>query len=264
LATSSLKELRGVNVTDQSITIGAAESISQLEQTAAETIPEYANVLKYFGSPPIKNAGTIGGNIGNGSPIADSMPAMYVLNAEIELTGTSSLLRVNINDFYTGYKKTVAKPDEIITRIIIPRPQEGEILRLYKMSRRKDLDISSFTAAILFKNVSGQINEMRIAMGGVGPNILRLRETEKLLTGQRVSADLFEQAAQLAEKEIKPISDVRGTAEFRYKLAGNIIRKFFHELGDGRLPLHSGNGNGNGHGNGAESFHRPSPTASKV
>ena len=108
LSLSGLSALRTVGVENGAIVAGALASIADLERISRDATPEYARLLYYFGSPPIKNAGTIGGNIANGSPIGDSMPALFVLNAEIELTGENGSRRVNINDFYTGYKKTVA------------------------------------------------------------------------------------------------------------------------------------------------------------
>jgi xanthine dehydrogenase small subunit len=190
-------------------------------------------MLQYFGSSQIRNAGTIGGNIGNGSSIGDSMPAMFVLNAEIELTGTSGARRVNINDFYKGYRTTVAQPDELITRVFIPLPARDEIFKLYKISRRKDLDISAFTAAIWIKRNGGElIDDVRIAFGGVGPTILRLKKTEEFLRGNALTVASVEDAGRLARAEITPITDVRGSAEYRSQLGENILRKFYVDLAE--------------------------------
>src|SRR5207237_2269436 len=123
VALSGLSGLDRIELLDDALNVGALASIAQLEQAARDALPEYARVLYYFGSPPIKNAGTIGGNIANASPIGDSMPAMYVLNAEVELVnGAGATRRVNINDFYTGYKKSVMAADELIARVMIPIP----------------------------------------------------------------------------------------------------------------------------------------------
>lgn len=245
LSLSALHELRTIEVKDGAIVAGALGSIAELERIASEAIPEYGRVLYYFGSPPIKNAGTVGGNIANGSPIADSMPAMYVLNAEIELTGPSGARRVNINSFFTGYKKTVAAKDELITRVFIPIPKmaDGEMLKLYKVSRRKDLDISAFTAAIWMKRTGETIDDIRIAYGGVGPNILRLPKTEAYFRGNALTMETVREAGKIARSEITPISDVRGGAEFRSQLSENILRKLYSELATA-----NGNGNGNGKG----------------
>jgi xanthine dehydrogenase small subunit len=231
---ASLMELRGVEVIDGSIVAGALASIADVEHVCQEALPEYARLLYWFGSQPIRNAGTIGGNIANGSPIGDSMPAMYVLDGQVELTGLNGTRRVNINDFYTGYKKTVMVPDEIITRVIIPLPSSCDVFKLYKVSRRKDLDISAFTAAIWMRRNGGEtIDDVRIAYGGVGPNIIRLRKTEDYFRGNALTVETVRQAAAIARQEIAPISDVRGSADYRAQLGENVLRKFYAELSNG-------------------------------
>jgi xanthine dehydrogenase small subunit len=242
LSLSALPELRTVEVTDNTIIVGALASLTQLERACATALLEYAKLLYWFGSPPIRNAGTLGGNIANGSPIGDTMPALYVLNGEIELTGTSGSRRVNINDFYDGYRHNVSRPDELITRVIIPLPRGDDIFKLYKISRRKDLDISAFTAAIWMRRNGGEmIEDVRIAYGGVGPNIIRLRKTEDYLRGNALTLETAREAGRIARTEISPISDVRGSADYRAQLGENILRKLYSELS-------SSNGNGNGNG----------------
>jgi len=153
--------------------------------------------------------------------------------AEIELTGVNGARRVNINDFYKGYRTIVASPDELITRVLIPLPAPGEIFKLYKISRRKDLDISAFTAAIWIKRNGGEIiDDVRIAFGGVGPVILRLKKTEEYLRGNALTAASVAEAGRIARTEITPITDVRGSAEYRSQLGENILRKFYVELSE--------------------------------
>jgi xanthine dehydrogenase small subunit len=243
LSLSALSDLRQIKVDGGAIAAGALASIAELERTCADALPEYARVLYYFGSPPIKNAGTVGGNVANASPIGDAMPAMYVLNAEIDLTGISGTRRVNINELYTGYKQTVMHPDELITAVRIPLPSTNDIFKLYKISRRKDLDISAFTAAIWMRRDGEIVREARIAYGGVGPNILRLRRTEAFLIGKAITPETIRDAGAIARSEIAPISDVRGSAAYRSQLGENILRKFYAELT-------AVNGNGDGDGNG--------------
>jgi xanthine dehydrogenase small subunit len=240
LSLSALSELRTIEVQDGAVVAGALGSIADLESVTRDAIPEFARLLYWFGSPPIKNAGTIGGNVANGSPIGDSMPAMYVLNAEVELTGVNGVRRVNINNFYTGYKTNVATPGELITRVFIPIPAADEILKLYKVCRRKDLDISAFTAAIWMKRDGETISDVRIAYGGVGPNILRLKKTEDYFRGNALTPQTVREAGSIARTEITPISDVRGGADYRSQLGENVLRKLYSELS-------AANGNGNGH-----------------
>lgn len=254
MSTAALEPLRELVVSDGQIIAGAGVSLSDLESATASAMPEYAAMLHHFGSPPIRNAGTLGGNIANASPIGDTMPALFVLNADIELTGVAGSRHVNINDFYIGYKQTVATQDELITRVFIPLPRSGELFKLYKVSKRKDLDISTFAAAIWMTiDAQRRITDARIAFGGVAATIVRMPLTEMALTGQLISEQLFDDAATVAISEIKPISDVRGSADYRSRLAGNILRKFFAETFDDQ------NGNGrDGDGNG-----RPAPGQSR-
>jgi xanthine dehydrogenase small subunit len=258
---SGLNQLRSIDAEENMIHVGALVTIADLEKIAETAVPEYARVLHWFGSPPIKNAATIGGNIANGSPIGDSMPALFVLNAEIELTGTSGTRRVNINRFYTGYRKTVMATDEIITGVHIPLPDDECHFKLYKVSRRKDLDISAFSAAILLRVGAGRIIECRIAYGGVAATIVRLPGVEAYLSTNEFCERSFQEAASLARDEVRPISDVRGSADYRSQLAGNILLKFFHEIESQRKSgfadrNHNGNGHENGNGNGAAAAER--------
>jgi xanthine dehydrogenase small subunit len=230
LCLGGIRALREIVLSDGVIEIGALATLTDLERKTREIVPEFAKMLWRHGSPLIRNAGTLAGNIANGSPIGDTMPALFVLNAEVELTGRGGARRVNMNDFYTGYRKTVMQPDELITRVFMPLPKADEHFRLYKVSKRHDLDISSFTAAFWMKRENGVIGEIRIAYGGVGPVIMRMRKTEEQLRGKPLNEAEIESAAEIARGEITPISDVRGETEFRFQLAENILRKFFADV----------------------------------
>ena len=232
LSLSGLSELRGIAMTDGVLTVGALATLADCERRIEPLDRELAKMFYRHGSPLIRNAGTLAGNIANASPIGDSMPALFVLNAEVELTGRSGSRRVNMNDFYTGYRKTVMAADELITRVIIPLPKRdgAEHLRLYKVSKRHDLDISTFTAAFWLRRENGVIGEIRIAYGGVGPVIYRLRKTEAALTGKPLNESEIESACEIARAEITPIADVRGDAEYRFQLAENILRKFYFDV----------------------------------
>jgi xanthine dehydrogenase small subunit len=230
LSTAALAELSQLSIGDDEIVAGANLSIAELETAVTEAIPEYAAMMARFGSPQIRNAATLGGNIANASPIGDTLPALFVLNAQVELSGAKGSRWVDINDFYTGYKRTVAAADELISRVLIPRLGRGEVLKLFKVSKRQDLDISTFSAAFWLKLSGRTIQDVRIAYGGVAPKIIRLPKTEAQLKGGKLSADAFESAGETALSEISPISDVRGSAEYRNLLAANILRKLYYDL----------------------------------
>jgi xanthine dehydrogenase small subunit len=245
MSLQGIVELRHSSADETSITFGALVSLAEMETICQAALPEMSRLLRRHGSPPIRNAGTLAGNIANGSPIGDTMPGLFVLNAEVELTGTGGKRSVDINQFYTGYRRTVMKPDELITAVRIPLPASDETYRLIKISKRYDLDISTFSAAFWMRGRE-RIEAIRIAYGGVGPVILRLHKTEQLLTGQTITDDLIDEAAEMVRSEITPISDVRGGQDYRLLLGENVLRKFFAEVTgsiskdtDGRSPFSS-------------------------
>lgn len=240
LCIGELNELRECKLTDGLWSIGAGTTIAELERLAAEALPSYAELLERFGSPPIKNAGTFGGNLANGSPIGDTMPALFVLDAEVELIGPRGTRRVNLNRFYTGYRQSVMAADELIRRVLVRQPGENERFAVYKISKRRDLDISSFTAAIWMHIEGDVIRRARIAYGGVAPTIVRLPKTEAWLCERRLTESTMRQAGKFAREEIAPISDVRGSARYRSQLAENILVKFARQYGERASASHNG------------------------
>lgn len=229
LETASAKPTNG-QPAPAAIVAGGGVTIAELETAALEHLPEFGRMLARFGSLPIKNAGTIGGNLANGSPIGDSMPGLFVLNAEIELAGPNGSRRVNVNQFYTGYRQTMMQPDELIARVRIPLPAAGDLFKIYKVSKRTDLDISTFMAAIWIRAQGEVIRAARIALGGVAATIVRLPQTEAWLSERRLSEETFREAGRIARSEVTPISDVRGSARYRSLLAENILGRFAHDV----------------------------------
>ena len=234
LCLANVDELREVSRSDNSLTAGACVDWSRMERFTEKLIPELHKVLTVFGSPQIRHSGTIGGNIANASPIADSLPCLFVLGAQLELVGPTGSRRIDINDFYHGYKQFDLRPDELIARVHLPLPSGSQTLRLYKVSRRRDLDISTFTAAVLMElNESADtIVSARLAFGGVAPVVLRLPETEAFLAGKPFDEAVLREAGRIARTEVTPITDVRGSAEYRLQLAENILMKFYFECAD--------------------------------
>ena len=224
-----VEALDAVDVAGGQLSAGARATWTAIEEVCRQAAPQFAGILELFGSPQIRNVGTIGGNIANASPIADSLPFLYVVGAELELAGPAGTRKLNINDFYQGYKQMDLQAGELLARVRIPLPDDDQTLRLYKVSRRRDLDISSFTAAILMRLDGDTIDSTKIAFGGVGPTILRARQTEDFLANKPFTEQTMQDAGDIAVREITPISDVRGTADFRFQLTRNILRKFFHE-----------------------------------
>ncbi len=231
LCLGSIGEMQGTTQVDGVLTVGASTNWSIVERAIKDVVPQFHDVLKVFGSSQIRNAGTIGGNIANASPIADSVPFLFVMGAELEIAGPNGTRRLDINDFYKGYKQFDLRHDELIARVRIPLPNESQTLRLYKVSRRRDLDISTFTAAVLMEldDASETIKNIRIAYGGVAPVVLRLPRTEAFLTDKPLDESVLREAGRLARTEVTPITDVRGSADFRLQLAENILAKFYFD-----------------------------------
>ena len=238
MSLTHLSGLESLEINNKTVTVGARLSWSKLAEHCQQHLPQFAEIIAIFASRQIKNSATLAGNIANASPIADFLPFLYVIDAEIELSGYQPNAEVvnkrwvRINQFYHGYKITEMKQEELITRIRWNLPEAEEVLKLYKVSKRKDLDISTFTAGIWLKLKKGKIQNARLAFGGVGPVVLRLPETEEYLQGKPLMQEIFQEAGKKARDEISPISDVRASSDYRSQLAENIMQKFFHECCD--------------------------------
>ncbi len=222
--------LKVASHTGGALVAGSGATWSDIETLIEKDLPQFHQILTWFGSPQIRNVGTIGGNIINASPIADSLPLMFACDAELQLRGSNGTREVKINDFYQGYKKFDLQPGELLSQVRIPLPAEDEELRLYKISRRQDLDISSFTGAIKMKLEGTTVQSAAIAYGAVGPVVLRLPKTESFLVGKELSQETMQAAGEIAVSEITPITDVRGGDDYRFQLARNVLLKFLYEV----------------------------------
>ena len=228
LCLSDLHDLTKIEIGKEDVVIGAGATWSDVLESTGDLYAEFTDVLQRFGSPQIRNIGTVGGNLANASPIADSIPFLYAAGAELELLGARGVRIVPIEDFYQGYKQLDLQPGELIRAVRVPRLCGNETLKLYKVSRRRDMDISTFTAAILMTLENNQVACARIAFGGVGPIVVRAKQTEAFLEGREFNEALMRQAGSVARSEITPISDVRGSTDYRFQLAENVLMKFFH------------------------------------
>jgi xanthine dehydrogenase small subunit len=237
ISLSNLNGLRELKVENNVLIVGGKVTLSQIEQFVKDLIPEFYEMLGLFGSPQIKNTGTLAGNIVNASPIADTVPFLYVTGAEMDLVGVAGVRKVKVGSFYKGYKTIDLASDEIVTQIRIPLPDRDEILKLYKVSKRKNLDISTFTAAFKMQLSGNKIGSVSIAYGGVAPVVLYLPKTEAFLSGKPFVENTFTEAGAIARSEITPISDVRGEAEYRFGLAESILLKLFYEVEGQREPV---------------------------
>ena len=209
--------------------IGARVTLEILEKSMARDYPEYARLLHVFASPQIKNAGTLVGNVVNASPIADGVPFLLLIGATVETISTEGKRTIALDDFYIGYKKTRLKKNELIYALSLPLDQQDTYIKLYKVSLRKDLDISAVTMATRLKIEHGLISDWRLVLGGVGATIIRLNEIEKLSKGRTFDLKLIEEVTAGLPQWIAPLSDVRGSKEYRLQLCKNLLHKFYDE-----------------------------------
>jgi xanthine dehydrogenase small subunit len=221
--------LADITSVEDAVVVGANVTWTQVESFARVSLPELHRVVVRFGSPQIRNVATLVANVAHGSPIADSLPFLLVMDAELDLVGPNGPRRVPINDFYKGYKVKDLAPEEIITQVRFSRPDPDELLKLYKVSRRQDLDIATFGAAVRIRKAGEIITHAKVAYSGVAPTVVRLRRTEAFLQGKHFAEETFAEAGRMARTEIQPITDVRGTRDFRRRLAENILLKFFFD-----------------------------------
>lgn len=228
-----VNQIRQVHEDADHLVVGAGVTLTELQNAVESIYPEFFELLKVFASPQIKNVATLVGNIANASPIADTLPFLFVMNAELEIQSLARKRLVNINGFYRGYKLLDLEPGEIIVSVRIPKLKNNELLRLYKVSRRKDLDISCVTAGFLFKMCDGAIEEARVAYGGVGPIVTRLRQTEDFLRGKLLDLNVLNQAGEIAKTEVSPITDVRGSKDYRSLLVKNLFLKMHYDQSGG-------------------------------
>jgi xanthine dehydrogenase small subunit len=226
---SGIADLKNVKETHSKLAIGAGVVMNDVRKSVEKNFPALHQMLNVFASNQIRNVATLGGNLATASPIGDALPVLMAYNAKVELQSISGKREVSLSDYLIGYRKTLRKPDELITSIIIPKLMNGAIVKSYKVSKRKDLDISTLSAGFSLDLDKGVVKSIILAYGGMAVTTKRASTTEKFLTGKLWERDTVEEAMQFIDKDFTPISDVRGSAEFRMKAARNLLMKFWYE-----------------------------------
>ena len=190
-------------------------------------------MTRQFAAPQIRNVATLVGNIAHRSPVADSAPYLTVMDATLELMGRSGVRFVPAYEFFQGRGHGRLAADEIITRVVIPLPAQGETVRLYKISKRKEMDTSTFRAGIRLASRGGAVERARLAFSGVGPTVRRLTATEAFLTGEGFTEATFREAGHRARAESEQTCRTQGR-DARLTLAENILLKFYFDCAHGR------------------------------
>lgn len=224
LSLKNIKRLYQIESTAKEVEIGANVNLHTILEHLQDEFPEFCRLINVFASPQIKNKATLVGNVANGSPIGDSIPFLLVAGARIVLQSVKGRREVDLEKFYLGYKQFDMREEEMITSIIIPKMPD-KVVKLYKVSARKDLDISAVTFAASMKIENKKIIDMRLAYGGVGPVVMRMPQVE-----QKVIVQNYEEAQNLVGQLVTPISDLRGSADFRKLVAANLLQKCISEL----------------------------------
>jgi xanthine dehydrogenase small subunit len=223
-------ELREVRQDARHITLGAAVTLTDAFAALVAQWPQLNSFASRFAGLPVRNSGTLGGNVANGSPIGDSMPLLIALRAQVVLASSARGARtLALEDLYTGYRQNVMAPDELLVRIVVPRPGVTEVLRAYKISKRFDDDISAVCLAIHLDIEGDVVRRASIGAGGVAATPARARQTEAALTGQPWTADTIARAAQALQAEFSPISDMRASGAYRRTVLASLLQRFWLE-----------------------------------
>ncbi len=217
----------------QDYKIGAGLSLENLKSLSAEKLPAIYNMLKTFGSLQIRNLATLGGNIGSASPIGDTLPLMLAYKAHVKLQSVTFDRIIRMDEFLKGYRSTHIRPNELITAIHLPKPEPETIIKSYKVSKRKDLDISTVSGGFSLQLEQGIVKEIILAFGGMADMPKRASDTEKHLLGKPWTRQNVEHAMKILASEFSPLSDARAGAEYRNLVARNLLLKFYAETTSG-------------------------------
>ena len=223
-------ELRRIDDTPEHIAIGAAVTLTEAFARLTAQWPSLAEFAHRFAGLPVRNSGTLGGNVANGSPIGDSMPLLIALRAQVVLASQARGERtLPLEALYTGYRQNVMAADELLVRIVVPKPTSSEQLKAYKISKRFDDDISAVCLVLNLDTADGTVQRASIGAGGVAATPVRAQQTEAALQGQPWTEATVQQAMRVLQAEFSPISDMRASGDYRRTVLGNLLQRFWLE-----------------------------------
>ncbi|MDE2238317.1 MAG: xanthine dehydrogenase small subunit [Rhodospirillales bacterium] len=224
-----IEDLRFIEETPEGMRIGACVRYAEAQVALARLHPALGELVRRIGGTQIRNAGTIGGNIANGSPIGDMPPALIALGAELTLRRGDTRRIMALEDFFIAYGKQDRVPGEFVESVFIPRIGEKDLVCISKLSKRFDSDISAVCGAIALRVEAGRIAQARIAFGGMAATPKRASAAEAFLIGAVFSKESMDEAATLLAADFAPLSDVRGSSAYRLTVAGNLLRRLWAE-----------------------------------
>jgi xanthine dehydrogenase small subunit len=226
-------ELRRIEHYPNHIAIGAAVNLQDAFEALATERPVIAPFGERFAGWPVRQSGTLGGNVANGSPIGDSMPLLIALGAQVVLMawrqGRAVHRHVPLEKFYIGYRKNLLAADEVLAWIVVPKPAHSEWLGAYKVSKRQEDDISAVCLAIQLQLTDGRITAARIGLGGVAAAPARAVQTEAALVGQPWNEATLKKAQAVLQQEFSPLSDLRASADYRRRILVQLLRRAWLE-----------------------------------
>jgi xanthine dehydrogenase small subunit len=227
-AVADLKRIRRDAV---GIEIGAAVSLTDAWRAVVAEFPTLAEMAQRFGSPPVRNSGTLCGNLANGSPIGDSLPVMIALDAELVLRRGVRIRHLSLESFYLGYQRTALEPGEFVMSVRLPLPRAQRWVAGYKVSKRYDQDISAIAVAFAVEVANGCVVSARIAYGGMAAVAARAPAAERALLGATWNESSVDAAVAKLAEDFKPLTDMRASSAYRLQTAGNLLRRFYFEHG---------------------------------
>ncbi len=235
-----VSELKAISCSADTLRIGAGAALTDAWAALARHYPELGEMWERFASPPIRNAGTLGGNVANGSPIGDAMPGLIALGARVVLRNTATSRSLPLEALYLDYMKKAMAADEIVEAIEVPLPRPGWRFRSYKLSKRFDSDISAVCTGFAVHLEGGRIAVARVAFGGMAATPKRAAATEAALAGQPWTETTARAAMAALASDYQPLSDMRASAAYRMRAAQNLLLRFWLETRPGDpLPRHA-------------------------
>ncbi len=224
--------MRGVSTDGYDVSIGALTTFAEVRRSPAISarLPALAEAAATIGAAQIQNRATIGGNVCNASPAGDSLPVLLAVDATFDLGSVEGVRTVPAREFWTGYRQTALRPDELLVRIRFP-VERTRRTRYRKVGTRAAQAISKVVLALSYRDDGGTWREVRVALGSVAPTTIRAHQTEAILEGSRPGAALADAAAEALAAELSPIDDVRSTAEYRRSVSARVLHRLLREEG---------------------------------
>lgn len=227
--TTRVAELRRIETYAHHLAIGAAVTLTDAFAALVADRPQLASFAHRFAGLPVRNSGTLGGNVANGSPIGDSMPVLIALGANVVLMSNRGHRELRLEDLYTGYRQNVMAKDEVLAWIKVPLRVSAEWFRVYKISKRFEDDISAVCLAVNLHLEHGVVVHASIGVGGVAATPVRAAKTQAALLGKPWSQSVVQEAMNVLRTEFSPISDMRASAAYRTQVLGNLLQRFWLE-----------------------------------